>query len=622
MICSKCGQEFADDVKFCTNCGTELTESVESETEETITIEETETVTVTEADVPEEPEQAEQPVDSAETEAKPVSDSVEKTESKPKKEKRIKPVKGLLGKKDKPAKASGGVKIGAGLAALVLLLFIPAAVSLGEEEYRTLTEKSVLSAYKEEESYFVLLANGDKVPLEDSEVRFSQQSADRTAFCYQNENDELIVVKDGKSKRTGIEDARGVKVSVTGDTLLYYTDCENTNYYNALFGYDSSIEVGTLHLYFIKKGKDVKVAEEVVLNSAVLSPNGKTVAYVTDYEASDDFRGYYSVKGKKPVEVGKEKRVFAIADKGAYVYYTDDDRIYVQKKKKEPEKLASDIYSANVLLNAECTEMLFVNEGKTYITIKGGEKQKISGKSIDSLIVNQKMAMGNDAVSSDRGTILVTYTGVETMKEKVLYSSSYNDIFYLKENLEAERLASDAGQYALADDGEHLVYIDDMEIVKVDEFEAGGRKADLTNDAEARSLYTAGDLKYIYYLNRDKELYCIKGKKAKWIADDVTDVAISADGKYCYYVKDGETLCYSAKGKKGKELFSNEDANVTCDMLFGGMITAQVVADGTTEVYRMDGKDMELFHSYEEKSIEELLKEKYGLDDPLDYFFD
>ena len=34
--------------------------------------------------------------------------------------------------------------------------------------------------------------------------------------------------------------------------------------------------------------------------SAVLSPDGETVAYVADYEASDDFYGYYSVKGKKP----------------------------------------------------------------------------------------------------------------------------------------------------------------------------------------------------------------------------------------------------------------------------------------------------------------------------------
>ena len=34
MVCGKCGQECADDVKFCTSCGAELTESAEVVAEE------------------------------------------------------------------------------------------------------------------------------------------------------------------------------------------------------------------------------------------------------------------------------------------------------------------------------------------------------------------------------------------------------------------------------------------------------------------------------------------------------------------------------------------------------------------------------------------------------------
>lgn len=623
MVCSKCGKEFTDDVRFCTNCGTELKaaeaavaaeeEKAESlATEPAVVAEETETVAepvetaeetetaVAENEVPQEVTDV-AVAENVETEV--VTGEVTDGKKKKAKVRKIKLPKG-------EGEKSGKAKIGLALVAILLLIFIPVAVSSGDEEYVALSDKSVMDIYSEDGSYFAYFANGDKLVLDDISFSSTEENMDKTVYCYFNEDGELAIIKDGKSLKTGIEDAKAVKVSLAGDTLIYFTDCK----------YENGVEVGTLHLYYIKKGKDVTVAEDVVVNSAVLSPNGETVAYVADYDAVDDFKGYYSVKGKKQVEVGKEKWVFAIADKGAFVYYTDDDRIYVQKKKKEEEKLASDVYSTKVLMNADCTEMLFTNEGKTYVTVKAGEKQKVSNMELRTILLNNDAMKTSESVRSNRGSVTVTYTGVEELKEHLYYTDSY-DIVYLKDNYETERMASNVDEYVIADDGESLVYIDGVAVVEVTDFEKGGVQTYLSSEEVARYLYADGELKYVYFLNYDKELYYIKGKKVKKIADDVTSATMSADGKYCYYVVENEKFCYSKKGGKGKELFREDDARITCESDYGITI-AKIIVDNQVDVYRMDGKKMEVFWSYESNGLEGLLGDDIDWSELYDSLFD
>ncbi len=614
MICSKCGKEFTDDVRFCTNCGTELKAAeaavaaeeeavVSAETEQETVAEETETVTepaeTAENNTPEETSAEVTEVAVAETvETEVVTGEV--TDGKKKKAK----------VKKEDGKGSGKTKIALALVAIFLCIFIPVALSSGEEEYIALSDKAVMDIYSGEEGFFAYFADGKKLVLDD--VLFSNASAsqDKKVYCYTNEDGEVVAIRNGKILNTGIEDAKGVKVSVNGETLIYFTDCE----------YQNGVEVGTLHLYYIKKDKDVTVAEEVLVNSAVLSPNGETVAYVGDYDAVDDFKGYYSVKGKKEVEVGKEKRVFAIADKGAYVYYMDDDRLYVQKKKKEAEKLASDLYGTSVLMNADCTEMLFVNDYKTYVTVKGGEKQKVAGEEFESILLNNDALIANDFIRFIRGSVSVTYTGVENLKEHLYYTDD-DAIVYLMDNYETERIASNAGEYVIADDCESLVYVDGFSVVKVTDFAKGGVKTVLNTDEEARYVYTDGDLKNVYFLNYDKELYYIKGKKVKKIADDVTSATMSADGKYCYYVVENEEFYCSKKGGKGKELFGDDDAKITCESDYGISIV-KISLDDQVEVNRLDGKKMELIYSYESNMFEELLGDESDWQDLYDSLFD
>ena len=613
MVCSKCGKDFTDDVRFCTNCGTELSVAEKSEPEaetEVVTAENTEA----EAEVQEAlEEQGETTTDVAVVDDVITADvvEVEDNENKPAKTKAEKKAEKLAKKQytDADKKPNRMLKAGIALVAAVVLLFIIIGLCSGGEKYTTFSDKSVLDFVCVNDKVSVRFMDGKSLELSDEFVVDKVFNMDRTVAAYVNSDGELDIIKNGKLIQTGIDevDINNIRVSNNGATLVYYSDTE----------YDKAT-IGTLHLYYIKKGKDVEVADDVVVGSAVLSPDGETVAYVSDYDAADDFKGYYSVKGKKTEEIGKEKRAFAIADKAAYIYYTDGDRIYAQKKKKEAEKLASDIYGTEVLFNADCTEMFFMNDGKTYVTVKAGEKKKIAGAELTSIVLGGNAAIGNTSVRAEQGRIQICYTGVETLEGNIFCSDAYegipydNELYYVLKNFETEKIAAGTDQYVLAEDGKSLIYLEGSEIAKVTDFEKGGVRKVLTDDAEAVAFVADGEMKYIYYLNADSELHCLKGKKDKDIADDVTSCTISSDGEICYYVVENEEYCYSKKGGKEKSLFEEDDVTINCLRTYD-YVQVTVTDEEKVDVYLMDGKKMEEFYSYE-KDANSYLEDMFDFD--------
>lgn len=577
MVCDKCGKECTDEVKFCPDCGAELRKE-EGKTEAAVLEAPIEEAVAEEA-VTEEAPVVEETVAAPEA----VSESKERKESSFH-------FGALL--KNKAVWAVAAV--------VVVLLFLVLLVKgcSGSESYIALSKNAVLQVEETDDKVLVYLINGDVIETGDDEAYYIRYSQDKSTVCYENEDDELVVVKNGKVIRTGIDDAYDVMISTYGDTLLYYTDYEEVSYYDAYYGYYDEIYVGTLNLYNINKDKNYEIAEEVVEESAVLSPNGETVAYVSDYEATDDFKGYYSIKGKTPVAVGKEKCVFAIADKAAYIYYIDDDRIYAKKKGKDEEKLASDIYEVEVMMNADHTEMLFLNDDKTYLTVKAGEKKKVSNDEFRAMLLNEKAMQEELYMDIGRTDISVTYTGTDTFKEKVFYS--YGDILFLSKKYETDKLASNVYDYVLSEDGESMVYINSKhDIIKVTNFAKGGKETTLVDDAEAYYLYSGANLKYVYFLNEDEEFCYIKGKKVKKIADDVSAAAISADGTYCYYVVDGEELFYTKKAGKGKNLMTVEDGFIDAENAYG-LALIRTYEDEEYTIYQMDGKKMKVFYKSEE----------------------
>ena len=638
MICSKCGKECADGMKFCTECGAELVAEAQATVEETVenavetvaeeakeaAAEAVETVAEEVKEVSEEvaaeaeevkeeaaevaeavAEEVKEAKEEVAAEAEEIKEAVKETakEEKKKAEKTFDALQLPEGKNGKKA-----IAIGAALVVVLLgLVILISSLGSKDESYMKVSEKAVLSITERDGDLYAIYFDGKEVKLEDEDADSQEYSMDGSVVCYENEEDELVILKEGKVIKTGIDDAEGVMISQKGNTMVYFTDCEMATYNNTDYGFTDSIKVGTLNLYDIKKKSSIEIEEEVVVNSAVLSPDGKTVAYVAEYEATDDFKGFYSVNGKEPVELGKEKRIFAIADKAKYIYYSDVDRIYVMKKNKE-EKLASDVRNVEALMNADNTEMLFFNEDKTYITVKAGEKKKVAGEELSKVILSDDAAVFEQDLNKEKGGISVMYTGVDTFKEKLFFCRMTDEIYYMLNKYETEKLASSAYQYAVADDGESLVYNNFSDIILVTKFSKGGEKETLANGAMARYMYADGSLDHIYIKNYDDELYYIKKGKGKKIADDVTEAMISPDGEYCYYVVDDEDFCYSKKGGKEKELVSVDDGSISC-MREGGKAMVAVKEDDTKTLYKMEGKKMKTIYVQEDMKAEDYIED-------------
>lgn len=583
MFCSKCGQQCADGIKFCTSCGAELVQvkPVKNEEGEAVAVQETEAV----AAAPE--VKAEEP--------KVKKEKVKKEkEEKPEKEK--KPVdmtflKSLLMKKP--------VWIGA---AAVVLLIVVCCIFLGGDEKSKDIEysgKSVVDIgnIKEDEDFeSVLFMDGSILDLDDEEATRIRFSLDRKTVCYENEMDELIIIKDGKVTKTGIEDVYGVVVSDRGDSIAYFTDTDYISYSND-YGYSDSVHVGTLNLYMIKDKKNYEIEEEVVVDTAVLSPNGQTVAYVADFEGETDFKGYYCVKGKKPVEVGKEKRPVALSDKGSYVYYQDEDRVYVMNSKGDAEKLASDIsYYFEISFNKDRTQALYNHDGRTYISVKGGAKKKLAGSEFSNVLAKESIVTTGDDFDGGDYEITIVRTGLDSFEGRLLYSYDSDTIFYIKKGYEAEKVASNVYYFAQASNNKSLVYTDDGDIWKVTNFNEGGKPTKMTNTGEVWKVYGAGNLEHIYFLSYDDELFYLKGKKGKKIADDVEDVYVSLDGKHCYYVVDEEEVFCSSEGGKGKKIVTADDVDATVE---GGRLFLMTEVDDVVTIYLMDGSKKKEVYSYE-----------------------
>lgn len=572
MVCNKCGKECADDAKFCTNCGTELTvpESVQPEEAAVTQAEETEAAETVPVEAEAPAEEAEAPVPEAEAEEKEEKKAPGRAVEK------------KAAKEKKPANKNIGKVIGAAAAVLVLILLFRALFS-GGKDYITPGKHAILRIEETEKTVLVLMEDGKTVDTGMESCDYAAYSQDRTVACFVNEDDALIVIRKGKVVKTGIEDVRSFQISAYGDTIAYFTDTAGS--------------YGTLNLYYTKNGKKKEIAEEILRDSVVLSPNGETVAFVGDYEAGDDFKGYYSINGKKPVEVGKEKRVFAIADKAAYIYYVDDDRIYAKKKKKDAEKLASSVYYVKAFLNEDCTEILFLNDGKTYISVKAGEKKKVSNDEFERLVLPADGLQASVSQSVSRGSIRVTFTGAETFEEQIFASG--RRLIYLDKKHEGNTVSSSVSQCVMAENRKSLIYLNySGDIVRVKDFDKGGKETYISgDDAEADVLYADGSLTYVYYINDDDELCCIKGNKTKKIADDVTAAAISPDGKMCYYVVEGEELCYSKKAGKGKKITSSEDG-ISCIRYFNSILV-NVMDDDESTISMMEGKKLRnLYKTY------------------------
>lgn len=590
MHCTKCGAELAPGAKFCVSCGS-----------------------VVEAAAPVEPIAAPvEPVAPVQAEA-PAAEKKEgvKVDVAAVKDQLVETLKPITDKV-KSIFAKKAVRFGViGGFALLLVLCIVVGVLTSGNGFVTLKQSIKLEQVDGELNIIVngkLIKNtidlgyqtdreGNPVEVDGKKV-YREYTASRSmdgkvtaiwvygevyesdSSWYSHRAGELYVLN-GKKLQKVAEDVCDYEVSVSGKGIAYMTKNELDE--------DDKYSSYTLSLYNVGSKKSTTVSEEVGSSTIALAPNGKSVTYFEadegDEEGEIEYTLMYSTGKKSQKVTSNEVNLVGMSNNGKYIYVirsNDDEEkteytLYSYNKKGESNKLGkiSSSYSG-VTFNKDHTQVMFTNEGKTYISTKGKE--------------------GIKAYNGDLNLITPSNVGYSAYTEPVdnFYGKVFSatddkgnrTVWVIKKNSEKNaRLASKASSVQLDESGDYLYYLYDGEDARVTKVSYGDKATEkftvLAEDVDGFIIAPSG--KYIYFVS-DGTLYSANGKKGGKqtivCSDEVDDADITADGRL-YYIVDGD-LYTTNNGKKGKKVLSDVET-VYCTA------TGQTYAENDDTLYVSTG---------------------------------
>jgi len=377
------------------------------------------------------------------------------------------------------------------------------------------------------------------------------------------------------------DDVMSYLLSDTGKGLVYMTDYDNKNYTAELYLYDTSSK------------KSTRITDEAFtygydMIGVCISPNGKSVSYVTDYDTRDEeFTGYLQVDGKTPEKLGTNTYALAVSDGGRHLYYlkgSSDGRsasLHVRSGRNE-NRLIPDVTSEPSLrLNKAYSQLIYNMDGRSYISQNGADRIRIGGTAIRGVILPRGAQVGGN---SD----IVTVYGIRSFANNVIRNE--DGLAYMDSSYETNRISStsdNASRAVVSDNGKTLLYVNNNgHLSAIDPTRQNAERREIGRDV--LSFTATNDAKTIYFINDDNELYCAKGNgvPAK-ISDDVyTGYLVMPQGtSRVFFLVD-----YSSRRNSGELQFSNNGGKKT--PIIGGDDVIRVWAPGMNAFYTTVDNDV------------------------------
>ncbi len=556
MNCPNCGAACAEGMKFCTACGAQLAQQAAPvEVAEAAPAAE-QVVTTTAESV------AEPIVPPVEAQEAPVATAEAPAEAETKSGFSIGGVWAEVKNAINPmvAKIKPFLKnkfVLAGIAATVLLLIVLCVVSIAKSNDNGFIQLKKSVFLLENDGEITVLINNKPLKKTIKADGYSrvQQSLDGsiTAFLayekdtdtYSYEND-LYIVKGNKVKLVA-EDVTSFQLSVSGKGLAYST-IEDDNTYG---------------LYLLKVGskKAKEVTTDMCNGNYVISPDGKSVAY---YEAGDEGEPneLYFAKGKNGKKVtSKETELLAISNNGKYIYTicgeedSYESNLYKFNKKGDRVKLGK-ISDDDVYFNADNTQVMFTNEGKTYVSTKGKDAVKVSNGELTMVSVPNSGAMyASDSNYPVNNLFDHVYTS---------YNDGSRSAIIIKKNPDKNvKLASKVSSCRLDESGKYMYYLRDGEELRVLQLSHGQRASEKSKELadEVDNYIITSDRKLAYYIS-DDTLYSVNGKKggrAKTIKSDDLSYGLALNSKdVLFFEAEGDVYACS-NGRTAKLVLADSE---------------------------------------------------------------
>ena len=405
---------------------------------------------------------------------------------------------------------------------------------------------------------------------------------------------------DGKKAEDIADSVYNFAFSASGTRIAYLTD------------YDYESGVGDLYVYDIQTKKSEQIAQEASTDFT-LSPDGKSIGYTSDISIDDNgyvdsYKGYLCINGGKAEEIGDNLYVFAISNDAKYVYYVETDPaspdtgdLYIRHGKTDDKIGSVNLYSA-FYLNNDCSELVFVKSGSTYLCADGKDKEKISDMALSAVVAVD----GTQYSSNNSSSVYAVTLNINSFSEQLLAvtddSGSGTTLTYLKKDLTTEDI-DDLNDYYymynmnLESNGKTLYYLNDSgQILKYKDYrdhETDPEK--IKSDEDIIYYIVMPDQSAIYYIDAQQTLWVQRGTSdPEEIASDVQTYSlnVSKDEKGIYYICDfkaaddndeyagGGTLNYIKNAAKAK---SSEIADNVYSIEVHDYGTVYYVYDATDE---------------------------------------
>ena len=375
------------------------------------------------------------------------------------------------------------------------------------------------------------------------------------------------------------DDVFAYQLADSGDGVVYFTDYHSDDYYALLYLYDTSSKKAT-HIT-----DDAYYDGSGAMPGVSISPNGKSIGYVTDYDIRNyEFTGYIRIDGKNPEKLGDETYAVAISNGGRHIYYCRMDMRNNQasfhiRTARDDNRLAPNTNSISIILNADYSEIIYTvrdytvredsderqEELRTYISRNGSERERIRDFVIRSLLTPQGTpTRAYKNVFSD-----ITVVGLSSFSSFVAVTDSGLAYVSVSNNLFSNAIPGSTGNVSraqISSDGKTLYYINNSNrLSSIDPTVAGAERNEIARNVYSFTL--SGDGRSIYYVNDDAELYHVRsnGSQTK-VADDVQydRIVASSSGNRVFFLVEysydrGGELCYSNNGSRRAKVAGADD---------------------------------------------------------------
>lgn len=389
-------------------------------------------------------------------------------------------------------------------------------------------------------------------------------------YDYQDEEGDLKLKRLGK-KTVEIEDNvyENFVVSPSGRRVLFLADYD---------GYNK----GELYLSVDGK-KPEKIADDVVVRGFIFGEDETEIAYVAEFEDKNESGTlYYKKEGREAEEIDNHINFPLFIKKGGNeIYFAKDYNssfdsydLYLKSGNDDIDRISKDIVA--IVYNKDFSKSLDISVDGDWELTFDIRSNKQDGKEIDDKItdIDNLASITRDSLRYNNYNGNAVLHAKEIQDLFAIYVEDNDKVYIYKEGFKPVKLADyEDVQTVIADrDCNVIAYIDnDDDTLYATTFKNGKLSEPQEIDDDVYSVRITEDGKSIVYLkdykNANGELFVatIKGESEKIYDDVAGDFRVSEDGKEFVFVDENDNLLYMAEGQDKQEIAEDVYRFVTID---------------------------------------------------------